>query len=1045
LKFDHRVTYVIMACIVFCCCKGFISDQTELRGTPLGASLDIFVSESRYSGETMCLQRCPDLGQCRRFGLVFIRVEDFGHEFYAIVGLIHVSFGIYTFEDSLHVDSSSAVGSSTFGRYDTQCVDVESDPAVCWCSCTALRSRNRLSIISRRIRTRSVQDFATGATFSQSPIGIDPGGPMALEIAAVVDSSRLVNVGRSGKRFTSRLHCIVTINVDPSTQPISFTPCDRHFRMILNTEIVQSMWKRHSQLFVLLCPNTRARKIRAVTVASNAPHVYVLRILKTQTKIPYHLLHITIPLGQTQSRSPLERKTVVGNTFRLRNRPTSNNIAAVVSKVACWRSCPELLLDCFGFGFGSTPAPAVAGTLGFGSGSGFSSCSGLVWSEAHLGMTRNLHSFHKRAGQRLELRVSRATLLQHRESKFRSYRTFRTASGMGVASTVAVKMEIRAIELSFMVLIVGLTVDEEFLIRSKDEHTYIAETFVPSVCPQSHVGSEQAEFSMYARLSSNHSTTVGTVSRVCLKPRTYEASWSLTGALPPTYSTTNVSARYLRDQHYGLTRRGAWAEMDRRWSWLTLERGSHVRYLWLQPRFFSCPASPTMVYRTHADDAQLLSDRTEHGHKGHPAPIEPSQRRNMARSEALYSIVASTDTLDHLEVGQTQSQKRTDLWPGSLRWRGQSEMVRHRIIWQKWSKGPHSYQTSLWHSTNNSSTARCSKKTYTDEMQAKNPSILDGGLTADRCADRSVVIPAALASGAGIAEDQVKISSEYVLPDDLLSKAAHDIHRISYANRSGSTTNTTPGKDKALSRTVIISYKSTSVTHCLDILRQQLMCTVDIGVLGQVWWQSNTMAYPEAYVDFNTRHICRNFEDIRIWAENHQVPAEPLPDFLEPPGPNDRTGRECLRMSVLSCQSSQFGKGHDSPHVYNAAVTLTGSKSTGMHADHSGCQMRWMALKSFVPGALVGSACIRLEGAQSLNRNYGVEGDNNNHHKSNSWRRWLVRMCLWQRLSMRCKENRARMDERCEAAKDNRLDEWAVAFASVYCGILRSCLDDSEK
>lgn len=32
----------------------------------------------------------------------------------------------------------------------------------------------------------------------------------------------------------------------------------------------------------------------------------------------------------------------------------------------------------------------------------------------------------------------------------------------------------------------------------------------------------------------------------------------------------------------------------------------------------------------------------------------------MARSEALYSIVASTDTLDHIEVGQTQPQKRTN-------------------------------------------------------------------------------------------------------------------------------------------------------------------------------------------------------------------------------------------------------------------------------------------------------------------------------------------------------------------------------------------------
>jgi len=39
--------------------------------------------------------------------------------------------------------------------------------------------------------------------------------------------------------------------------------------------------------------------------------------------------------------------------------------------------------------------------------------------------------------------------------------------------------------------------------------------------------------------------------------------------------------------------------------------------------------------------------------------------------------------------------------------------------------------------------------------------------------------------------------------------------------------------------------------HCLDILRQQLMCTVDIGVLGQIWWNKES---PTAYPDFNTRH-----------------------------------------------------------------------------------------------------------------------------------------------------------------------------------------------
>jgi hypothetical protein len=66
------------------------------------------------------------------------------------------------------------------------------------------------------------------------------------------------------------------------------------------------------------------------------------------------------------------------------------------------------------------------------------------------------------------------------------------------------------------------------------------------------------------------------------------------------------------------------------------------------------------------------------------------------------------------------------------------------------------------------------------------------------------------------------------------------------------------------------------------------MCSVDIGVLGQVWWQSSTMAYPAAYTDFNTRHVCRNFDDVRAWAEKHQVPEEPPIDFLEPPRPGDK-------------------------------------------------------------------------------------------------------------------------------------------------------------
>jgi hypothetical protein len=69
--------------------------------------------------------------------------------------------------------------------------------------------------------------------------------------------------------------------------------------------------------------------------------------------------------------------------------------------------------------------------------------------------------------------------------------------------------------------------------------------------------------------------------------------------------------------------------------------------------------------------------------------------------------------------------------------------------------------------------------------------------------------------------------------------------------------------------------------HCLDMLRQQLMCTADTGVLGQVW-----IAGPEPFVDFNTNHKCRNFEAVRQWAENHQMQDLP-PDYLAKPQPGD--------------------------------------------------------------------------------------------------------------------------------------------------------------
>jgi hypothetical protein len=58
------------------------------------------------------------------------------------------------------------------------------------------------------------------------------------------------------------------------------------------------------------------------------------------------------------------------------------------------------------------------------------------------------------------------------------------------------------------------------------------------------------------------------------------------------------------------------------------------------------------------------------------------------------------------------------------------------------------------------------------------------------------------------------------------------------------------------------------------------MCTIDTGVLGQVWVDPEK---PRAFVDFNTRHTCKNFEAIRQWAEENQLPEVTPKDYIDKP------------------------------------------------------------------------------------------------------------------------------------------------------------------
>jgi hypothetical protein len=56
------------------------------------------------------------------------------------------------------------------------------------------------------------------------------------------------------------------------------------------------------------------------------------------------------------------------------------------------------------------------------------------------------------------------------------------------------------------------------------------------------------------------------------------------------------------------------------------------------------------------------------------------------------------------------------------------------------------------------------------------------------------------------------------------------------------------------------------------------MCAVDTGVFGGIWVNRTK---PHTFVDFNTKHVCKNFDAVRAYAERNQMSEELPDDFWE--------------------------------------------------------------------------------------------------------------------------------------------------------------------
>ncbi|KAL4900124.1 hypothetical protein BDW74DRAFT_188669 [Aspergillus multicolor] len=169
------------------------------------------------------------------------------------------------------------------------------------------------------------------------------------------------------------------------------------------------------------------------------------------------------------------------------------------------------------------------------------------------------------------------------------------------------------------------------------------------------------------------------------------------------------------------------------------------------------------------------------------------------------------------------------------------------------------------------------RQRFNGSLLEENTYRQDAGLEVDAAWEalgvnyRAIRVPVEQAARSGITPGQVQISEAYGGGYPANIEGFHHLHCLNLLRQSlyyNYDYYHQQGEGAFKNEDFIVRQH---VSHCLDILRQQLMCIIDIGVLGQVWIHPE---HPTPFVDFNTEHVCRNFEDIRAWAEKNQLPLQ---------------------------------------------------------------------------------------------------------------------------------------------------------------------------
>ena len=71
------------------------------------------------------------------------------------------------------------------------------------------------------------------------------------------------------------------------------------------------------------------------------------------------------------------------------------------------------------------------------------------------------------------------------------------------------------------------------------------------------------------------------------------------------------------------------------------------------------------------------------------------------------------------------------------------------------------------------------------------------------------------------------------------------------------------------------------VDHCIDMLRQNLICNADAGMIPNYWVEGRRIPMPDFYAVYR----CRNFESLQQWFSAHEV-KENVAEF-DTPAPDE--------------------------------------------------------------------------------------------------------------------------------------------------------------